>query len=148
LRTPQQGYDIQLNQNLSDVLAAEQKARFARMDFEKFLGEQSGEDVIHELGLEDSITKIRQSASNKSTASIYGEQADASETKRVEETLDETKPVLLASLNTPAAIPSSNAAPPTASIHQRPLRALHRTSTSRSMRTSKCSRWRGEAEDS
>src|ERR1041385_6780693 len=50
LADAQQGYDIQLNQNLSDIMAAEQKARFARMDFEKFLGTKAAEDVIHELG--------------------------------------------------------------------------------------------------
>jgi multidrug efflux pump subunit AcrA (membrane-fusion protein) len=113
LADAQQGYDIQLNQNLSDIMAAEQKARFARMDFEKFLGNKAAEDVIRELGLEDSITKIRQSASNKATASIYGEQADASETSALRKTLEETKPVLLASLNTPPLPAGSNAPPPT-----------------------------------
>ncbi|HEY0549470.1 MAG TPA: hypothetical protein VGF13_07685, partial [Verrucomicrobiae bacterium] len=43
LADAQQGYDIQLNQNLSDIMAAEQKARFARMDFEKFLGNKAAE---------------------------------------------------------------------------------------------------------
>src|SRR5829696_2473078 len=114
LADAQQGYEIQLNQNLSDIMAAEQKARFARMDFEKFLGNKAAEDVIRELGLEDSITKIRQSATNKATASIYGEQADASETSALRKTLEETKPVLLASLDTPPLPAGSNAAPPTA----------------------------------
>lgn len=48
----QQGYDIQLNQNTSDLKAAEQKARFARMDFEKFLGDKAALEVINELGLD------------------------------------------------------------------------------------------------
>ncbi len=34
----QQNYEIQLNQNQSDIKAAEQKARFARMDFDKYPG--------------------------------------------------------------------------------------------------------------
>jgi hypothetical protein len=48
----QQGYDIQLNQNLSDLKAAEQKVRFARMDFDKFLGTSAAQDIIDQLGLE------------------------------------------------------------------------------------------------
>src|SRR6185503_15799856 len=43
--------DIQLNQNLSDIKAAEQKARFARMDLEKFLGDKSTREVIEQLEL-------------------------------------------------------------------------------------------------
>src|SRR5207237_9249788 len=46
LTDAQQGYEIQLNQNLSDVKAAEQKARFARMDFDKFLGNTVTQDII------------------------------------------------------------------------------------------------------
>jgi multidrug efflux pump subunit AcrA (membrane-fusion protein) len=47
----QQSYDIQLNQNESDIKAAEQKARFARMDFEKFMGDKTAQEVIAKLGL-------------------------------------------------------------------------------------------------
>ena len=101
LADAEQGYDIQLNQNLSDILAAEQKARFARMDFEKFLGSKAAEEVILELGLDDSITRIRQqNATNRaSTASIYGSQADASETSALRKTLQENQP--LSASNTP-----------------------------------------------
>ena len=45
----QQAYEIQVNQNASDILAAEQKARFARMDFEKFLGAEAAEQVMEEV---------------------------------------------------------------------------------------------------
>src|SRR5687767_7793012 len=45
-----QAYDIQLNQNLSDIKAAEQKARFARMDLEKFLGDKATREIIEQLG--------------------------------------------------------------------------------------------------
>ena len=45
----QQGYEIQVNQNASDIMAAEQKARFARMDFEKFLGAEAAEQVFQEV---------------------------------------------------------------------------------------------------
>jgi len=55
LTDAQQGYDIQLNQNISDIKAAEQKARFARMDFDKFLGDTVTEDIIDQLGLEKEL---------------------------------------------------------------------------------------------
>jgi len=55
LTDAQQGYDIQLNQNISDIKAAEQKARFARMDFDKFLGDTVTEDIIDQLGLEQEL---------------------------------------------------------------------------------------------
>jgi HlyD family secretion protein len=42
----QQAYDIQLNQNFSDVKAAEQKAAFARMDFEKYLGDRAAVEIL------------------------------------------------------------------------------------------------------
>lgn len=48
----QQAYEIQLNQNTSDIRAAEQKARFARMDFEKYLGEEAADKVVAQLGLD------------------------------------------------------------------------------------------------
>ncbi|MCL5097676.1 MAG: efflux RND transporter periplasmic adaptor subunit [Candidatus Omnitrophica bacterium] len=47
----QQAYDIQLNQNVSDIKAAEQKARFARMDLEKHLGDKNTQEIIDQLGL-------------------------------------------------------------------------------------------------
>src|SRR2546426_1727784 len=55
LTDAQQGYDIQLNQNISDIKAAEQKARFARMDFDKFLGDTVTEAIIDQLGLEKEL---------------------------------------------------------------------------------------------
>jgi RND family efflux transporter MFP subunit len=48
----QQNYEIQLNQNQSDIKAAEQKARFARMDFDKFLGSTVTEKIIQDYGLD------------------------------------------------------------------------------------------------
>jgi multidrug resistance efflux pump len=48
----QQNYEIQLNQNQSDIKAAEQKTRFARMDFDKFLGDTLTARIIQEVGLD------------------------------------------------------------------------------------------------
>src|SRR5207247_4721810 len=55
LTDAEQGYDIQLNQNISDIKAAEQKTRFARMDFDKFLGDTVTQDIIDDLGLEKEL---------------------------------------------------------------------------------------------
>ena len=54
LTEARQAYDIQLNQNFSDIKAAEQKAKFARMDFEKFMGDEAANDIIAQLGIEES----------------------------------------------------------------------------------------------
>ena len=55
LTDAQQGYEIQLNQNISDTKAAEQKSRFARMDFDKFLGDTVTQGIIDQLGLEKEL---------------------------------------------------------------------------------------------
>lgn len=56
LTDAQQNYEIQLNQNMSDIKAAEQKVRFARMDFDKFLGDSITDKIISRLGLENITT--------------------------------------------------------------------------------------------
>lgn len=48
----QQNYEIQINQNASDVKAAEQKVRFARMDFDKFVGDTVTTQIIEQVGLD------------------------------------------------------------------------------------------------
>jgi len=48
-----QGYDIQLNQNKTDVKAAEQKAKFARMDLEKFMSDVATREIIAQLNLHE-----------------------------------------------------------------------------------------------
>lgn len=55
LTDAQQAYDIQLNQNFSDIKAAEQKARFARLDLDRFLGGDVASAVIDEIGVEKMI---------------------------------------------------------------------------------------------
>ena len=53
LTEARQAFDIQLNQNLSDIKAAEQKAKFARMDFEKFMGGDVARRIVKEIGLDE-----------------------------------------------------------------------------------------------
>jgi HlyD family secretion protein len=59
LSDAQQGYDIQLNQNVSDMMAVEQKARFARMDFQKFIGRKVADEIIGQLGVDERFEAAR-----------------------------------------------------------------------------------------
>lgn len=52
LTDAEQNYEIQLGQNESDIKAAEQKTRFARMDFDKFLGDTVTPKIVAEIGLD------------------------------------------------------------------------------------------------
>jgi multidrug resistance efflux pump len=58
----QQAYDIQVNQNKTDIKAAQQKARFALMDFEKYMGANIAAEIIRKLQLFEN-TNITESAS-------------------------------------------------------------------------------------
>jgi HlyD family secretion protein len=66
----QQNYEIQLNQNLSDIKAAEQKVRFARMDFDKFLGDKVTEAIVDQLGMEQELATEQTNALAKSAAVV------------------------------------------------------------------------------
>lgn len=48
----QKQFEIQLNQNASDIKAAELDAKFARMDFEKYMGEEVANEIIRQLKLD------------------------------------------------------------------------------------------------
>ncbi len=64
-----QAYDIQLNQNNSDIKAAEQKARFARMDFEKFMGFKAANEIIAQYGpIDDGTSKPEAAAAGSGPA--------------------------------------------------------------------------------
>lgn len=55
LTDAKQAYEIQLNQNISDINAALQKAKFARMDFDKFMGDVATRALLKELVLPDTL---------------------------------------------------------------------------------------------
>jgi HlyD family secretion protein len=55
LTDAEQNYQIQVGQNESDIKAAEQKTRFARMDFDKFLGDTVTPSIVAEVGLDKLI---------------------------------------------------------------------------------------------
>jgi HlyD family secretion protein len=55
LTEAQQAFEIQINLNKTDIKAAEQKARFALMDLEKFLGSKITLEVVDRLGLREEL---------------------------------------------------------------------------------------------
>ncbi|HYG23676.1 MAG TPA: efflux RND transporter periplasmic adaptor subunit [Verrucomicrobiae bacterium] len=57
LTDAQQNYEIQLGQNDSDIKAAEQKVRFARMDFDKFLGDKVTSQIVKDIGLDQYLAE-------------------------------------------------------------------------------------------
>lgn len=115
LTDAQQNYEIQLNQNLSDIKAAEQKVRFARMDFDKYLGDTVTETVIAQLGLNVDLAKsaTNELTSTEAAAPPGGEkqptpvkpQAGNGEGATV------SAPVLVASLETPSVSPAAVSVP-------------------------------------
>lgn len=72
LTDAEQNYEIQLNQNASDIKAAEQKARFARMDFDKFLGDTVTAEIIAQLGLEQLLAAA---STNNVEATLHADEA-------------------------------------------------------------------------
>ncbi len=67
LTEAQQAYDIQFNQNKTDVKAAEQKAKFALMDFEKYMSEKVADEIISKLGMREQSPA---SAANSTAAEV------------------------------------------------------------------------------
>ena len=51
-------YDIQVNQNQSNISAAELQAKFALMDFEKFLGKKAVDSIIGKLSLDERAAEL------------------------------------------------------------------------------------------
>lgn len=69
-------YEIQLNQNMTDLNDARQDMRFAKLDFEKFLGGNVVNEIVSELEIEERLAKAEQAdldaAAQASTAGIGG----------------------------------------------------------------------------
>jgi len=53
-------YEIQINQNRSDLAAAELAVKFARMDFEKYVGAQIATEILSRYGLLEHEKKIEE----------------------------------------------------------------------------------------
>lgn len=67
LTDAQQNYEIQLSQNDSDIKTAEQKARFAGMDFDKLLGDTVTAQIVAQLGL-DKLEAVAETNNFEATA--------------------------------------------------------------------------------
>jgi len=74
LTDAEQNYEIQLGQNESDIMAAEQKTRFARMDFDKFLGDTVTPEIIAQIGLDQLIAAA---STNNVEATTHAEEVSA-----------------------------------------------------------------------
>lgn len=70
LTEAQQGYEIQVNQNKTDIKAAEQKARFALMELQKWLGSRISGEVIEQLGLKEDAATNSPAAGTNTVAAI------------------------------------------------------------------------------
>lgn len=88
----QQGYDIQLNQNESNIKAAELTARFAHMDFEKFLGAGPVTLILETLGLDaaiETVDTVALMAEMKAAAQKRMDLANAGDAPSVEYTFED-----------------------------------------------------------
>lgn len=111
----QQNYEIQLNQNQSDIKAAEQKARFARMDFDKFLGDTVTVKIIKDYGLDKILANASSSNVEQTSRAEEAGQATVVAPPSVTEPLPlkpaagntETNLVISASTNAPMALKPS-----------------------------------------
>ena len=130
LADAEQGYQIQLGQNDSDIKAAQQTARFARMDFEKYLGDNVAEAVISQVGLDKIYATI---SSNNIAASAVAAVPDTGGLKKAAPSnttatnsiadIAGAKPmtVALTTTNSAAADPPDDPAADLASENDKPL---------------------------
>ncbi len=133
LTDAQQAYDIQVNQNLSDVMAAAQKARFARMDFTKYMGDQAAEAIVTRLGIKPgtaeaipspaellaaSVVKLPQMAQGQTAASAQpaAPAPAAGGTTQSAKAADATPPSPPAATTNPPAAPVAAAPAPSVAI--------------------------------
>lgn len=79
-----QGYEIQRNQNISNIKAADQKAQFARMDAEKFLGDVSATEIIHALRLDKYAAVVAKLASGEEAEQMMLSAMETNETLAAE----------------------------------------------------------------
>lgn len=123
LTDAEQNYEIQLGQNKSDIKDAEQKARFARMDFDKFLGDSITPKIVKDVGMDaflaavmnhnvEEITHFEKASdkNNPSPAAASDSRANAQFTAPSAAPVDQ--PVKLMLTGTPAPTPA--AVPPSA----------------------------------
>ncbi|MDB6026655.1 MAG: Efflux transporter, family, subunit [Verrucomicrobiales bacterium] len=86
-----QGYEIQRNQNISNIKDADQKAQFARMDLEKFLGDKTGKEVIHLLRLDKLELVVRKLPAGEDVEQMMLSALETNETQLAEAQLANEK---------------------------------------------------------
>ena len=69
-------YDIQLNQNESDITTARLDVKFARMDFEKYMGAEAARAILAEVGLGD-VTAAETSANTPPLSVDFAKYTDS-----------------------------------------------------------------------
>ncbi len=115
-------YEIQVKQNESDITAAALEVKFFLMDFRKYLGDELGNRIVTQLGLEVDIDKMIDETKKEAMARLTADgatEAPAPETPPTETTIEvpegpageelkggdlpsETSPELLAKAEDPA----------------------------------------------
>ena len=86
-----QGYEIQRNQNISNIKAAEQKAQFARMDVEKFMGDKSANEIIRLLRLDKLEASVRKLASGEQAEEMMLSAMETNELLAAENLVEDEK---------------------------------------------------------
>ena len=102
----QQAYEIQLNQNKSDIKAAEQKVRFARMDLEKYLGGKVTKEILDQTGLGKEALSSDANAPQKALSSFL---ISPSSVQKQFDALADSKSEALANAGGPATIRTNGA---------------------------------------
>ncbi len=107
-----QGYDIQFNQNVTDIKAAEQKAKFARMDLEKFMSDKATRKILDHLKLFEAVSNspilVEVQLGDPKTAGPGGKDLRVSDSNKNPEakltSAVKTEPAVILETNKPAPI--------------------------------------------
>jgi len=85
----QEAYAIQMSDSLSNIKQAEQRARFARLDFDKYLGSNVTQQIIEKLGIEKELAATQDSI-EALTTSILASVSEEAPTKLTDEQLEKS----------------------------------------------------------
>jgi HlyD family secretion protein len=110
LADAEQNYQIQMGQNDSDVKTAQQTARFARMDFEKYLGDNVADKITAQIGLDKLLAVI---SSNNIAASAIAAVPDSGGLKQAEPDKAVAQPLegIASAKLVSALLPATNSSP-------------------------------------
>jgi HlyD family secretion protein len=79
-----QGYEIQRNQNISNIKASDQKAQFARMDLEKFMSDKTGKEIAHLYKLDKLELAVRKLPSGEESEQMMLSALESNETNETQ----------------------------------------------------------------